>query len=132
MRKRDEKVMLYHFAEGERLAKVQALLETLGMESLLLPEEAWSEKIGYLLGLKGFQKNASLSGEFLFPHEVMIFYQVENRRLDQVLEAFRTQEVPRVQYKAVVTPMNRFWTLRRLCETMEKEHAYLTQREEIR
>lgn len=124
--------MLYHFSEGERLTEVQALLQTLGIESVLLPEAAWGEKIGHLLGLKGFQKNAACSGEFFFPHEVMIFYQLENRRLDQVLEAFQTKDVPRVRYKAVVTPMNRFWTLRRLCETMEKEHAYLTQREESR
>lgn len=130
MKKREEKVLLYHFQEGERLAAIQTLLQTLGIEHDVLPEAAWGQTIGYLLGLKGFQENAALLEDVLFPHEVMIFYQIQDRRLDRVLEAFRQADIPRVRYKAVVTPMNRFWSLRRLCETMKKEHAYLARRGE--
>ena len=36
---------------------------------------------------------------------------------------------PPIRYKTVVTPFNTFWTLRRLCETMQKEHAYLAERD---
>ena len=130
VRKREEKVLLYRFPKGERLETMQVLLQTLGIKSHVLPDEAAAEKIGYLLGLTGFQKNSGQVEEFLFPHEVIIFYQVQNRRLDQVLEAFRDAGIPRVHYKAVVTPLNRFWSLRRLCETMEREHSYITQRRE--
>lgn len=130
MKKREEKVLLYHFPEGKRLVAIQTLLQTLGIEHDVLPEAAWGQTIGYLLGLKGFQEKEALLEDVLFPHEVMIFYQIQDRRLDQVLEAFRQADIPRVRYKAVVTPMNRFWSLRRLCETMEKEHAYLAQRGE--
>ena len=128
VKKREEKVFLYQFQEGERLDTIRALLRTLGIESHVLPEAAWGQTIGYLVGLKGFQPHGALPEGAFFPHEVMLFYQIKDRRLDQVLEAFRRAEIPRVHFKAVVTPMNRFWSLRRLCETMEKEHAYMMER----
>lgn len=130
VKKRTEKVLLYHFQEEAHLETIRALLRTFGIESHVLPEEAWGQTVGYLLGLKGFPRKEAPPEIASFPHEVMIFYQLEDRRLDQVLEAFRKAEIPRVRYKAVVTPMNRFWSLRRLCETMEKEHAYMVQRED--
>lgn len=130
VKKRTEKVLLYHFQEDARLETIRALLLTFGIENHVLPEEAWGQTVGCLLGLKGFPRKAAPPETASFPHEVMIFYQLEDRRLDQVLEAFRKAEIPRVRYKAVVTPMNRFWSLRRLCETMEKEHAYMVQRED--
>ena len=89
MKKREEKVLLYHFPEGKRLVAIQTLLQTLGIEHDVLPEAAWGQTIGYLLGLKGFQEKEALLEDVLFPHEVMIFYQIQDRRLDQVLEAFR-------------------------------------------
>ena len=31
--------------------------------------------------------------------------------------------IPRITYKSAITPYNTMWTLRYLCEHMEKEHA---------
>ena len=52
---------------------------------------------------------------------------IRNKRLDQVLEAFRTAAIPPVLYKAIVTPFNTLWTLKKLCLTIEKEHGMVTQ-----
>ena len=57
----------------------------------------------------------------------MILHRIKGKRLDQVLAAMKAAGVPPIRYKAVVTPFNTLWTLRRLCETMKKEHAYMTE-----
>ena len=101
----------------------------------MLPEEAWREKIGYLLGLKGFRAANPEDYEddpFVFPHEVMVLQHIRNKRLDAVLKALKDAGVPQVHYKSVVTPFNTLWTLRRLCETMQKEHAAMIEMEEVK
>ena len=121
---KQEQVLLYQFRDAEKLALIEKTLNKLGIRTKVLPTEAWHEKIGYLLGNKGF-KAASLREDdgFVFPHEVMLMQSIRNKRLDQVLEALRAAGVGHIKFKSVVTPFNTLWTLRRLCETMQREHA---------
>ena len=124
--KREELVLFYQFRDDEKLALAQKTLHRLGIHTKVLPEEAWREKIGYLLGLKGFRAANPEDYEddpFVFPHEVMVLQHIRNKRLDGV---------PPVHYKSVVTPFNTLWTLRRLCETMQKEHAAMIEMEEAK
>ena len=58
--KREELVLFYQFRDDEKLALAQKTLHRLGIHTKVLPEEAWREKIGYLLGLKG--KSRGLRG----------------------------------------------------------------------
>ena len=60
----------------------------------------------------------------------MILQNIRNKRLDEVLLALKEAGVPKVQFKSVVTPFNTLWTLRRLCLTMQKEHAFMLQEQE--
>lgn len=128
--KREEQVLFYQFHDDEKLALAQKTLHRMGIKTRLLPEDAWCEKVGFLLGLKGFKSAQRAEGEqFVFPHEVMILQNIRNKRLDQVLLALKEAGVPQVHYKSVVTPFNTLWTLRRLCETMQKEHAAMIELE---
>nr|WP_304149715.1 DUF3783 domain-containing protein [Mitsuokella multacida] len=133
--KREELVLFYQFRDDEKLALAQKTLHRLGIHTKVLPEEAWREKIGYLLGLKGFRAANPEDYEddpFVFPHEVMVLQHIRNKRLDAVLKALKDAGVPPVHYKSVVTPFNTLWTLRRLCETMQKEHAAMIEMEEAK
>ena len=56
----------------------------------------------------------------------MILQNVYKKRLDNVLLALKQAGVPHIKFKSVVTPFNTLWTLRRLCETMQKEHGVIT------
>ena len=60
---------------------------------------------------------------------MLLLDKVKGKRLDEVLEKLAAAVQPPIRYKTVVTPFNTFWTLRRLCETMQKEHAYLAERD---
>ncbi len=132
MKKAEEKVLLYHFADEEKLQAMREVLRRLQISSLVLPEDAWRQKVGYLLGIRGFAETPSSkeADDFVFPHEVMLLSNIKNKRLDQVLQAFRAQGISSVRFKAVVTPFNTLWTLRRLCETMQKEHAAMLEKDE--
>lgn len=129
MKKATEKVLCYRF-DGETFETVRAVLRKLGVECRALPEESWREKVGFLLGLRGFgpasQKDGAPS-DFDFPEPVMVLGHIKGKRLDQVLAALKASGAPPIRYKAVATPFNTLWTLRRLCETMKKEHAYMTE-----
>lgn len=127
MKKAAEKVLCYHFDE-ETLEAVRAVMRKLGVECRALPEESWREKVGFLLGMKGFAPASQDDvPDFDFPEPVMVIDHIKGKRLDQVLAAMKSAGVPPIRYKAVVTPFNTLWTLRRLCETMKKEHAYMTE-----
>ena len=129
MKKAAEKVLCYRF-NGETFEKVRAALRKLGVECRALPEESWREKVGFLLGMGGFApapQNDDTPSDFDFPEPVMVLGHIKGKRLDQVLAALKAAGVPPIRYKAVATPFNILWTLRRLCETMKKEHSYMTE-----
>ena len=66
---------------------------------------------------------AQEGGAFSFPHRVMLLDAVKGKRLTQVLRAVEDAGVPHITYKSSITPYNTLWTLRYLCEHMEKEHG---------
>ena len=122
--KRQEQVLFYQFQDDEKLALACKTLHKMGIVTKILRPEDWREKVGYLLGAKGFQPaKAKDEDNFVFPHEVMVLQNIRNKRLDEVLLALKDAGVPHIRFKAVVTPFNTLWTLRRLCETMQKEHG---------
>jgi hypothetical protein len=126
--KRQEQVLFYQFQDDEKLALACKTLHKMGIVTKILQQEDWREKVGYLLGAKGFQPaKAKDEDNFVFPHEVMVLQNIRNKRLDEVLLALKEAGVPHIRFKAVVTPFNTLWTLRRLCETMQKEHGALAE-----
>ncbi|MFA6849365.1 MAG: DUF3783 domain-containing protein [Selenomonadaceae bacterium] len=131
MKKAEEKVLLYHFIDEDKLQKIKQTLGGLKIPNRDLSDNMYKQKVGYLVGMAGFNeiKNED-EDDFVFPHEVMIFYNVKRKRLDTILKAFKEDEISPIKFKAMVTPFNRFWTLRRLCETMQKEHAAMLDKDE--
>lgn len=129
--KQKQQVLFYGFQNEEKREKAEHALHSLGIATRVLPEDAWHEKVGYLLGMKGFRASKRDEEEmFSFPHEVMILQNVRGKRLDEVLARLKEYGVEHIPYKSVVTPFNTLWTLKRLCETMQKEHAYMADQEE--
>ncbi|AOH47963.1 MAG: DUF3783 domain-containing protein [Centipeda sp. (in: firmicutes)] len=126
--KKEERALLYQFPE-EQIAAVQNVFRTLGIRLLVLPADAWREKIGFLLGIKGYKKALRQTDEhFSFSHRLLLLEHIQGKRLTKVLEALQDAGVPRISYKSAITPYNTLWTLRYLCEHMAKEHAASAER----
>ena len=118
-----ERVLLYQFP-ADQAALITGALRPMGVSVQLLSPDAWREKVGYLLGRKGFLKHAAQEGgAFSFPHRVMLLDAVKGKRLTQVLRAVEDAGIPHITYKSSITPYNTLWTLRYLCEHMAKEHG---------
>lgn len=118
-----ERVLLYQFP-ADQAALITGALRPMGVDVQILSSDAWRDKVGYLLGRKGFLKYAAQEGgAFSFPHRVMLLDGVKGKRLTQVLRAVEDAGVPHITYKSSITPYNTLWTLRYLCEHMAKEHG---------
>lgn len=118
-----ERVLLYQFP-ADQAALITGALRPMGVDVQILSPDAWCEKVGYLLGRKGFLKQTAQEGDvFSFPHRVMLLDGVKGKRLTQVLRAVEDAGVPHITYKSSITPYNTLWTLRYLCEHMAKEHG---------
>ena len=118
-----ERVLLYQFP-ADQAALITGALRPMGVGVQILSSDAWREKVGYLLGRKGFLKQTAQEGDvFSFPHRVMLLDGVKGKRLTQVLRAVEDAGVPHITYKSSITPYNMLWTLRYLCEHMAKEHG---------
>lgn len=118
-----ERVLLYQFP-ADQAALITGALRPMWVDVQILSPDAWREKVGYLLGRKGFLKQTAQEGDvFSFPHRVMLLDAVKGKRLTQVLRAVEDAGVPHITYKSSITPYNTLWTLRYLCEHMAKEHG---------
>ena len=118
-----ERVLLYQFP-ADQAALITGTLRPMGVDVQILSPDAWREKIGHLLGRKGFLKQTAQEGDvFSFPHRVMLLDAVKGKRLTQVLRSVEDAGVPHITYKSSITPYNTLWTLRYLCEHMAKEHG---------
>lgn len=123
MKATEGKILLYSFKDEMQQEKIQKLLNRLQIKWEVLADTDSCQKIGYLVGSKGFKETKISDEPFDFDHEVMVFYNIKGKRLDQVLLEMKAADIKPIKFKAVVTPFNMFWSLRRLCETVYKEHA---------
>ena len=118
-----ERVLLYQFP-ADQAELITGALRPMGVGVQILSPDAWREKVGYLLGRKGFLKQTAQERDvFSFPYRVMLLDGVKGKRLTQVLHAVEDAGVPHITYKSSITPYNTLWTLRYLCEHMAKEHG---------
>lgn len=125
MKKQEALALLYHF-EPARAEAVKRALKQCKVAVRTVPDADLGQRIGYLAGWKGFKREEA-DGGAPFAEEVLVLQGVQGKLLDAVLQQFEADGVGRIRLKAVVTPYNALWTLRRLCETIQKEHGALLQ-----
>ena len=70
--------------------EIKTLLEAMKIKVITVDKEEHYQKIGYLFGLKGFNKVQPTNEEVLnFEYELMMFHNFTKPRLDNVLKAMR-------------------------------------------
>ena len=117
-----EMILLYNFTE-DRVVEIKDFLEKMNIQVKVLPKEEYYQKIGYIFELKGFAKAVATTDEnFSFGYELMMLHNFSKPRLDNVLKQMRAQNIEVPICKAMVTMFNRFWTVEKVCNALEKEH----------
>lgn len=129
MKKAEETVLLYHFNE-ERERKITQILTEMKIKTKQVTRDMTAQKVGYLVGIKSFQRVESAPPEQVYEGEVLVFQGLDPGRIQTVLEAFKRAGIEKVAIKASVTPKNIFWPFYRLCERIQKEHGILSEAEQ--
>lgn len=129
----EEMILLYNFNDVDRVQALTELLKSMKIKVKVLKHDDYKQKVGFLFGLKGFSehKDSDENGEtFDFAYELMMFNNFNRARLDAVLKNMRAKDIEVPICKSVVTLLNRFWTIRRVCEAMQKEHLAMRKQQD--
>ena len=126
MKKTKELVLLYHFTEQEKEAKIKSVLAQMKIGVKDISEEMIGQKVGYLVEAANFKETISAEIVESFDQEVMVMYGIHNKRMNEILSKFKAAQIEKIALKAMVTPYNIFWSFSRLCKTIQKDHlAYI-------
>lgn len=122
MKKVEEIVLLYHFTDEEKENKIKTVLKRMKIKTKNISEEMLSQKVGYLVEMPNFKETISEESVEPFDQEVMVMQGIQNKRMNEILSNFKTENIERIALKAIVTPYNIFWSFSRLCKTIQKDH----------
>ena len=107
------RLLLYNI-HGEKLAKIRTAAALLGITPIVVPEDAHSHPVGYLLGYEGFAPSDAAES---FASEMLVMEALFSPLLDYMRKSGAT-----VALKAVVTEQNRAWSGAALCRELQREH----------
>ena len=107
------RVLLYNIT-GEKLTKIQTAAGLLGLVAIEVPEDAFGNPIGFMLGHEGFRPSDS---QELFSDEMLVMETLCSPLLD-----FMRKNGVSVALKAVVTEQNSAWSAAALCRELRREH----------
>lgn len=124
---KSEAVLLYNFNDKEKNRKLKAVLIQMGVRIKTADPSMLNEKVGFLLGIKGYEKNESPEETGDCPEELLLMKGFTDMRLNLLLANMRKAKIPKILYKAVLTPTNQGWTLKQLYEEIKSEHHEMSE-----
>ena len=115
-----ETVLLYGFKDQERLKKVKRALLPLGLRMRTVGPEEYFQPVGYLAGVKEVPPAENDRPGTEFDCEMMVMAGLASAQVDAVIHALYRSGVGRIDYKAVLTPVNQFWDGEKLYEEIAR------------
>ncbi len=109
------KIFIFGDADVAALTSITRPLK-LGVKPVY--REDFNQTLGFLAGIDK-KEAAAFDGE-MPEGSLLLFYQVEDPVMDIILKKIRKKRLD-ITYKAIMTPTNRMWTVRRLYAEMERE-----------
>lgn len=109
------------YKQQENLAKLSRIADKLRIKLVVAEDNDAETPIGFFAGFNGFEKSAK-SAEA--DNGCIIFSGLSGRQIDSVLAEMRKAEVS-VPLKAVLTPSNQKWGIKKLTAELSKEREKL-------
>ena len=117
-----ETVLLINFQDKSRLREMQLLLMSAKIRIRLVKTEEYLQPIGVLAGMKDMESvDEVYTGQGL-EKEMVVFADLTDEHLNQVLYLMRKSRGGPVDYKAILTETNKDWTIPELYEELVQEH----------
>ena len=82
----------------------------------------YNQKLGFLAGIEGFNKEPGASVKGTLPGEMLVFSGIDSDGVDAFLAAYKETGAAPVGLKAILTPHNVFWCVEQLYQELMKEY----------
>lgn len=126
--KRNPQALLFSFCPEERTVRIIRYLTAQGVSVRTVPAEELNETLGYLFSLPGYEKRSVPAFPAANVPEMLVMHGFDQTMLDAFLRFFRTENVRRVELKAVLTPTNAAWTAAELSRHLTLERDAMQKR----
>lgn len=121
-------VLLFSFRPEERTMRMIRYLTAQGVSVRTVQANELGESLGFLFSLPGYDKrNTSVMTPQKIP-EMLVMHGFDQAMLDEFLRFFRTENIRRVELKAVLTPTNAAWTAAELSRHLTAERDAIQKR----
>lgn len=117
-----ETVLLINFQDAKQLREIKMILLSMKIKMKTVEKKEYLQKIGYLAGMKDTEPVQDVYGGEELGKEMMIFANLRETQLEQILYRIRKNGVKKVDYKAILTDTNKDWTVPQLYEELAGEH----------
>lgn len=117
-----ETVLLINFQDAKQLREIKMILLSMKIKMKTVEKKDYLQKIGYLAGLKDMEAVQEVYDGEELEKEVMIFANLREAQLEQILYRIRKNGVKKVDYKAILTDTNKDWNVPQLYEELAGEH----------
>ncbi len=105
--------------------RLQQALLPLKLRIKKVPREDYEKPVGYLAGQKELPcPSKSYEGDEL-DAPMLVMVGLDRFKMDAVLSCLRSPKMPKIDYKAVLTPTNQTWSVLQLFEELKKEHIQM-------
>ena len=122
-----ETVLYYNPNKAAHASKLKSVFVRMGIKIKNISEDQLDEKVGYLVGLEGFEACENKTLDFdVIEEEMLVMKDFSDRRLNELLMQMRKAGIPRIALKAVVTEHNVNWTFRALYKEIKEEHEQMS------
>lgn len=115
----DERIIAYK--QQENLAKLRKITDKLRIRLVIAEDNDAENPIGFFAGFNGFEKSGK-QGEA--DNGCIIFSGLSGKRIDAVLAELKKAKLS-IPLKAVLTPSNQKWSIKRLTAELAKEREKL-------
>lgn len=123
------KTVLGFCIDREKEKQIRKCCMEIGAEYRSMVPSDFTRSLGSLAGITGIpsKTNSFLSTEKI-QDEMLVFSGFEQEVLESFLNLYRAKGIGKIDYKAMVTMHNIFWTPEALYQELKKEHAAMHNR----
>lgn len=116
------KILLFHIEPGKE-RQIETICRSLKIQIIKIKPVSYNQKLGYLAGITGFNReNTTYTGPD-FPTEMMVFSGMNPEMVDAFLAQYKKASIPPIGLKAIITQYNIFWTAEELYKELFQEHS---------
>ncbi len=122
-----ETVLLFNIQDQGRVRTLKKILMLMKVRVKIVDKKDYLQSVGYLAGIKELNVEGDVYEGDELEEEMMLMSGFSSNQIDYLLAGMRKERLSKINYKAVLTPMNASWTVLQLYEELKKEHESITQ-----